>query len=97
MRNFGTSATDAQLQYIRYLMDQEGYDDDDLYNIYGKEIENLTKEEASGMIGWLKGEAKPAHNPLIKRALVRNASSPKKIYRLDRDKTFRKQEKTKGD
>ena len=36
-------------------MDQEGYDDDDLYNIYGKEIADLTKEEASGMIGWLKG------------------------------------------
>ncbi len=77
-------------------MDQEGYDDDDLYNIYGKEIADLTKEEASGMIGWLKGEAKPAHNPLIKRALAPNSPSPKRVYLLDRDKTFKKENNVKG-
>jgi hypothetical protein len=46
MKGYKASATKAQLNYIKLLMDQEGYDNDDLFNIYGKEIEDLTKEEA---------------------------------------------------
>ncbi|NLW34348.1 MAG: hypothetical protein GXY80_02545 [Syntrophorhabdus aromaticivorans] len=90
MNSLRTEATEAQLQYIRYLMAQEGYDNDDLYNIYGKEIQDLTRKEASGMIGWLKGEAKPADNPLIRKAVREKTVSPQKVYVLDRDKTYKR-------
>jgi hypothetical protein len=90
MKGIKVGATEAQLNYIQYLMAQEGYDNDDLFNIYGKEIEDLTKEEASGMINWLKGDAKPANNPLVKRALKQNNGSPKRVYVLDREKIFKK-------
>jgi hypothetical protein len=90
MKGYKASATKAQLNYIQLLMDQEGYDNDDLFNIYGKEIEDLTKEEASGMINWLKGEAKPANNPLVKRALEQNDALPKRVYILDREKIFKR-------
>ena len=90
MKGYKASATKAQLNYIQLLMDQEGYDNDDLFNIYGKEIEDLTKEEASGMINWLKGEARPANNPLAKRALEQNDASPKRVYVLDREKIFKR-------
>jgi len=90
MKGYKASATKAQLNYIQLLMDQEGYDNDDLFNIYGKEIEDLTKEEASGMINWLKGEAKPANSPLVKRALEQKDASPKRVYVLDREKIFKR-------
>lgn len=90
MKGFKGGATEAQLNFIRHLMDQECYDNDDLFNIYGKEIEGLTKEEASGMIQWLKGEAKPANNSLVKKALERNNTSPKRVYVLNREKIFKR-------
>jgi hypothetical protein len=91
MKGFKASATGAQLNFIRRLMDQECYDDDDLFNIYGKEIEHLTKEEASGMINWLKGEAKLANNPIVKKnALEMNDTSSKRVYVLDRKKIFKR-------
>lgn len=33
-----TSGGESQLNYIQFLMEREGYDNDDLYNIYDKEI-----------------------------------------------------------
>jgi hypothetical protein len=90
MSKLNPEATKAQLHYIRYLMAQEGYDDDDLYNIYGKKISDLTKKEASGMIGWLKGEAKPADNPIIKKAVTEKTLFPQKVYVLDRGKTYKR-------
>lgn len=51
-----TKPTQKQLDYARKLMEELGYDCDDIYEIHGKDFYDLTRTEVSQLIDDLKDE-----------------------------------------
>lgn len=48
--------TFKQLGYARKLMAELGYDCQDIYEMYGKDFDDLTRREVSQLIDYLKDE-----------------------------------------